>query len=99
MRWLFLLVGLVLGALGHFAYDAAFSASVRTDLQIYRDAETGCEYVRPAWSFAGLTPRNDSLGVPICKDEGVDDKVEKLLDGVGEGGQEAPPAIPGTAPR
>jgi hypothetical protein len=92
MKWLYLIVGLALGALAHFAYSGAASNStaVRTDLTIYRDAETGCEYVKPAWSLAGLTPRNDSLGVPICSDEGISDKVEQLLDDVGNG-EETPP--------
>jgi hypothetical protein len=105
MKWLYLLIGLALGALAHFAYSGAASnsAAVRTDLTIYRDAETGCEYLKPAWSFAGLTPRNDSLGVPICSDEGVSDKVEQMLDDVGNG-EETPPApgappAPGTPPQ
>ena len=93
MKWLYLLVGLALGALAHFAYSGGASnpGVVRTDLTVYRDAETGCEYLKPAWSFSGLTPRNDSLGVPICKDEGVSDKVEQILDDIGNDGQEAPP--------
>ena len=102
MKFLYLLIGLALGALAHFAYSGAGSnsAAVRTDLTIYRDAETGCEYIKPAWSFAGLTPRNDSLGVPICSDEGVSDKVEQLLDDVGNGEETpaGPEAVPAPGP-
>jgi hypothetical protein len=95
MKWLYLLIGLALGALAHFLYSGAASnsAAVRTDLTVYRDAETGCEYLKPAWSFSGLTPRNDSLGVPICKDEGIDERVEKMLDDIGDGGNA--PTMPG----
>jgi hypothetical protein len=97
MKWLYLIVGLALGALAHFAYSGAnMNPGVRTDLTIYRDAETGCEYLKPAWSFSGLTPRNDSLGVPICKDEGVDEKVEQLLDDIGNGNEDE--ATPQGAP-
>jgi hypothetical protein len=100
MKWFYLIIGFALGALAHFLYSGAASdqGAVRTDLTIYRDAETGCEYLKPAWSFSGLTPRNDSLGVPICSDEGVSDRVEQMLDDVGKDGQDAPPAIEATPP-
>jgi hypothetical protein len=93
MKWLFLLTGLALGALAHFAYSGAtLGPAVRSDLVVYRDPQTGCEYLKAAWSFAGLTPRNDSLGVPICEDEEIDENVMKILDGIGgEEDGDAPP--------
>ena len=100
VKWFYLIVGFALGAAAHFLYSGAASTegAVRTDLTIYRDGETGCEYLKPAWSFSGLTPRNDSLGVPICSDEGVSDRVEQMLDDVGKDGQETPPALEPTPP-
>jgi hypothetical protein len=97
MKWLFLIIGVAAGAFAHFVYSADHRGQAfRTDLVVYRDAETGCEYLKPAWGLAGLTPRNDSLGVPICRDDGISDDVEKLLDDVGS--EPAKPATPPPAP-
>ncbi len=94
MKWLFLIIGVAAGAFAHFLYSAEHGGQAfRTDLVVYRDGETGCEYLKPAWGISGLMPRNDSLGVPICRDEGISEDVEKLLDDIGSA-----PVAPATAP-
>lgn len=37
----------------------------KTELLIFTDVQTGCQYVR-TWQRAGITPRLDKDGKPMC---------------------------------
>lgn len=41
-------------------------AGIRSDLELFTDHGTGCQYVRPANDHSSITPRLDSDGRPMC---------------------------------
>ena len=60
------LVGLVLAGCAPQPSDVPPNKRIESSLVIYTDQATGCDYLRPYNMDAGLTPRLDETGKPMC---------------------------------
>lgn len=45
--------------------DDTDTAEARSGMAVYKDAKTGCQYLRAGY-FSSLTPRLDENGRPMC---------------------------------
>jgi len=67
--WLLMIAGFVIVSI-FSPRDDTDSRSERSDMRLYTDHGTGCQYVKGGM-FGGITPRLDKDGKPMCRESEV----------------------------